>query len=651
MRITSIQNYNILTYKAKKVSNNKNNLVSDSISTTDINYSYPISINFTSQYKFKDSDALMYKDMDSMLHGEILEVKQELALVPLDNHNQPANAEFDSPNIDLSKFPLKQRLIIKKYAANPNLKKLLEMEKTASSNDAVIQSILGRETLLIKKYDAQTYDKFIDSNSSNEEKLNAFGVALVFLSSAMKKADSKELKQILDAICDFRNSVSSMDSLLNGDCSNETKRLFDIAKEYWYKYELPELMDSEFQKMIYIEEATNQNEILQNSKTYINLPIDEKYYVARYFQNQKGTIKQDDPMIDILSNRTIVDTASVIREMANKISVDESSFYNEINNSYSSIRSEDGIDRFSKYNLSGKNQDDDISLLNLYLLLFDRSDLTLESDKSRIADFFSGISDEQLQEANNAIIEEWEQNYLPEKMDREASFKAYETDVNTQIIKELKQINENLGHIVVKLDNISISLDQIVSNMDRMYAKFENPSVQTQELQQTNALYIEAMKSGLANMTPEQAQRVMQAFKNDGIKYLDAIESKTTNPQNKAMINNMRQTIYKSSNPMSVVSRLEGYAPILMLNQGLTIGRKAIMRNAHRIAEHRLMQQGMTATAAKQAATAEAAAGGVGLSASTIAATAAASALVVGMYGIYKASNIHNQFSDLYFGE
>ena len=41
------------------------------------------------------------------------------------------------------------------------------------------------------------------------------------------------------------------------------------------------------------------------------------------------------------------------------------------------------------------------------------------------------------------------------------------------------------------LDNISISLDQIVSNMDRMYAKFENPSIQTQELQQTNSLYIE----------------------------------------------------------------------------------------------------------------------------------------------------------------
>ena len=651
MRINSIQNYNISTYKVKKVSNNKINQVSNSISATDINYSYPININFASQYKFKNSDVLMYKDMDSMLRDEVLEVKQELALVPPDNHNQPANVEFDCPNIDLSKFPLKQRLIIKKYATNTNLKKLLEMEKIVSSNNSIIESILGKETLLIKKYDAETYDKFIDSNSSNEDKLNAFGVALVFLSSAMKKANPKELKQILDAICDFRNSVYSIGSLLNGDCSKETKRLFNLAKECWYKYELPELMDGEFQKMIYIEETTNQNEILQNSKTYINLPVDEKYYVARYFQNQKGAIKQDDPMIDILSNRTIADTATVIKEMANKISVDESSFYNEINNSYSSIRSEDGIDRLLNYNLSGKNQGDNISLLNLYLLLFDRSDLILESDKSRITDFFFGISNEQLQEANNAIIEEWEQNYLPGKMDREAAFKAYETDVNTQIIKELKQINENLGHIVVKLDNISISLDKIVSNMDRMYAKFENPSVQTQELQQTNALYIEAMKSGLANMTPEQAQRVMQAFKTDGIKYLDTIESKTTNPQNKAMINNMRQTIYKSSNPMSVVSRLEGYAPILMLNQGLTIGRKAIMRNAHRIAEHKLMQQGMTAIAAKQAVTAEAAAGEIGLSPGTIALTAAASALVVGMYGIYKASNIHNQFSDLYFGE
>ena len=117
------------------------------------------------------------------------------------------------------------------------------------------------------------------------------------------------------------------------------------------------------------------------------------------------------------------------------------------------------------------------------------------------------------------------------------------------------------------------------------------------------------------------------------------------------MINNMKQTIYKSSNPMSVVSRLEGYAPILLMNQGLTIGRKAIMKNARRIAEQKLMRQGMTAAEAKQAASAAAAAGGTGLSASMIAATAAIAALTVGMYGIYKASNIHDQFSDLYFGE
>jgi len=184
-----------------------------------------------------------------------------------------------------------------------------------------------------------------------------------------------------------------------------------------------------------------------------------------------------------------------------------------------------------------------------------------------------------------------------------------------------------------------------------MYAKFENPSVQTQELQQTNALYIEAMKSGLANMTPEEAQRVMQAFKTDGIKYLDVLDSKTTNPQNKAMINNMRQTIYKSSNPMSVVSRLENYAPIPIMQHGIGAITRGINKSKIQYAAEKLTAQGYTTAQAYSLAKQQAMAGELAMPASTAVGVTAIAAIAIGLYSIYKASNMHKEFIDLYFGE
>ena len=230
-------------------------------------------------------------------------------------------------------------------------------------------------------------------------------------------------------------------------------------------------------------------------------------------------------------------------------------------------------------------------------------------------------------------------------------FKAHETDANTQIIKELKQINENLGKIVIRLDGISISLNQLVANMDRLYAKFDNPQEKTKELSQAGALYIEAMKDGMANLTPEQSKQLLNAFKTEGVRYLDVLSDKTSDPESKKMINGLKQTIYKANNPSTVVARLENYAPILLLNQGITMGRKAITHSAFSRAKEEFMCKGMQEEAAKQMASRKIAEEGAALSAGAITGFTIAAVAAIGLYGIYKASNVHKQFGDLYFGE
>ena len=497
-------------------------------------------------------------------------------------------------------------------------------------NDAIIQSLFRKEVMLSQRYENQTFGKFSDPNATNDEKLKAFATALVFLSMSMKKASPAELKETLKNIAEFKSATNTAIDEDDADKNRtQTKNLFDTAKQYWSKKHLPELMDEEIKKMIFIENAINNNDTLQGLKTFKDLSIDEKYFVAQYFENQKGAHHHDDPMVDILTNRTIPDITAVIQEMQKKVSVDESAFFGEINNVFDTIQDEEGIERLAHFNVSGRNSDDNMSLLNLYLMILGKGELTEETDHSKILEFFSSVSKADIEDANKMLKEGWRDTILPAKVDKEAAFKAYETDADTQIIKELEKINENLGKIVIKLDDISISLHQLVANVDRIYAKFDNPVQKSEELQQKNRLYVEAMKSGVDNLSPEESKKVLEAFKTDGIRYLDVLLEKTTSPENKKAINDIKQTIYRANNPSTVVARLEGYAPILVMNQAMNLGRKAVTH------------------AAKE----QAAGGTAAMSGTSIAATAGIAAVVVAMYGIYKASVVHKEFTDLYFGE
>lgn len=648
MRISSIQYSGVKYVKnTPKIKENKTVTVPQK-TVTSIRQPY-FYVNFGSINDNKSTDPHLYKDLTSILNAEMLKVKEELSLMPV-NMAMPDNPS-NEPNIDLSNLSLKQRNIVKKYATSSALKKLLEMEKEGSSNEIIIQNILAKEVNLINKYNSLTFKKFTDNNSTKEEKLESFSTAMFFLGETMKRATNEELKEILSAVVDFKDSVNSMEMLLSDDCYEKTKKLFELSENYWRKYNLTELMEEQFKKMIYTEEITNNYLKLQNSKTYTCLPSDEKYFVAKYIENQKNDLKEDDPILEILSNRTIPDIPAVIKEMSNKISTDEEIFYYVINNSYDFIRSKDGIEKLKELNLCGKNQDDDINLHDMYLLFFERTDLIAKSDDEKVLDFFKTISNEELNKANEEIVKEWFDNYLPAKLDKEVMFKAHETDVNTQIIKELKQINENLGNLTIKLDEMTIPLSEVVSNMDRMYAKLDNNPEKTQRLQESSSMYLEAMKNGFSQMTPEQCKQIMKTLKNDGIAYLNTLETKTSDPQSRAIISGMKQTIVKANNPMSVVTKLEGYAPIPILNRGIAIIQKGIRNSNIKASVDNMVSQGINEEQALTLAKNNALKGELPMAPVSIAKIGCWSALAAGLYGIYKASNVHQQFSDLYFGE
>lgn len=649
MRISPVSYFTARNLKTtKNISSTKERYVYNLPYQNKAAFLLPFNISFGSRVNVPNDNARVYTEavklLDDLVENSRYEAKADIP--------KQAADKKEPLLLDFSKYPLSQRLIFQKYANSQHLKELLEIQSATMTKSEIAQSLLNKEVALTRKFNQDTYEKFTSPNSNQEERLEAFALSLAFLSLAIKNSDSKKLSEILTAIANFKNAVEISSFQDNSQALVEsTKRLFDLSCEYWKKEYLPPIIDEEIGKIIFIENAASKHKTLQDLKVFRELPLDEKYFVAQYFENQNGIVYSDDPMLEILQNRTIPDISSIISEMRKKASIDNDDFLSKINNLNGLLKTPQGVTELSCYYVGDKNLENSISLLTLLLLIMNKPELIEEQDFDKIADSFKDVPEEEVTGAAELIKQEWQNSYLPAIIDKEAMFKAHETDANTQIIKELKQINENLGKIVIRLDDISISLNQLVTNMDRLYAKFDNPQEKTKELSQAGALYIEAMKDGMANLTPEQSKQLLNAFKTEGVRYLDVLSDKTSDPESKKMINGLKQTIYKANNPSTVVARLENYAPILLLNQGITMGRKAITHSAFSRAKEEFMCKGMQEEAAKQMASRKIAEEGAALSAGAITGLTIAAVAAIGLYGIYKASNVHKQFSDLYFGE
>ena len=180
-----------------------------------------------------------------------------------------------------------------------------------------------------------------------------------------------------------------------------------------------------------------------------------------------------------------------------------------------------------------------------------------------------------------------------------------------------------------------MSLTDYISNLDSVSSKFQNPVEDSIEIQRNTGMQIEEMLSSVDKLSDEEEQKLMDAFKDDGIKYLDILLSNTKDKAVENMLKDLKTVIKEEKRPSMILARLEGYATMSVMSS-------LIHGNSH-------IATASAAHSLNSVSGASASAGGL-LGSILDPHTLAFAAVVAGLYSIYSASQTHKEFSDMYFG-
>lgn len=496
-------------------------------------------------------------------------------------------------------------------------------------NSLYEQVLTKRKADFIDEFNKNAENLYYNPKATNEDKIKAVEFAYSFVADKAKKYKEPE------KLGDYLNSLNlSVDYGHTVFADNSIKNIFKEAKEYWEEEYLPVLLQKEKAHIQFIKKAKEKLPLLNELKGFYDLSVSDKFFVAKYFEINDFKLFRDDPMTKIITDHTIKNKEALLNEIKQKIVIDTEIFAEKLNQIQELILSENGIDDMSTYTIQGKNKDDETNLLNLFLTAIDKKNL-YGKDKNSLLEYFKTLNETDINKAIDNIRKTWFLKYVPLKLENETSYQAYKTDIHVRNNTELKKINKQLEQINIKLDKISMSLTDYISNLDGVSAKFQNPVEDSLEIQRNTGIQIEEMLSSVDNLSDEEEQKLMDAFKDDGIKYLDILLNNTKNKAVENMIKDLKTVIKEEKRPNMILARLEGYATM------------AVMSNLMHGSSH--AASAAAAHAVNTSAGATAGAGGL-LGSIFDPCTLAFAAVVTGIYSIYSASQTHKEFSDMYFG-
>lgn len=592
------------------------------------------------------------------------------AFLPISfNGSKPSEIELQKNIADVL-TELKQKYVQEKFKADKegpqnSKQKLLigELLDIISKNEfkdlkveesRILKHLDNKSIELNDKFSSETYRVFTNSSSTKDEKFKSFKVASSFVEEEYLKSEpseSAQIKTLLDEYLELSNRAVNKGHTIY--TQNVTKKFFLTAKKYWSQKYLPKLLDAELEKMIFVEKSIQKSPALNKLKTFNDLSLDDKYLVSKYYENNNYQIYDDDPMQKILNDRTIENKAVLIEEIRNKMVLDTENFSETLNAVNTLRNTKEGIQALDDFKIPRKNNDEKLSLLNIYLIALGQKELCFEDNDEKF-NYLSTLDKKELNLATEKIQKDWHEKYLPIDLDKEVDFQAYKTDIQVGIKNELFKINENIGQIKLKLDKIELSLTELVSNVDRIYAKFKNPVEDEAQMQKKANLYLESMKSGIEKLNDKDQEKVLLAFKTEGIRYLDVVLKNSKDEASKKMLNDLKGTISRAQRPNAVLAKFESLGTIFVMNQAMNLFRGAppqavahtvnALTTPQTFAGFPVHQPYMgVSDVAQSSALMTALAGGATIAAITVA--------IMGIYGVYRATSVHKEFSDMYFGE
>jgi len=411
---------------------------------------------------------------------------------------------------------------------------------------------------------------------------------------------------------------------------------------------LPDILKAELEKMIYIENVKEKCPHLEKLMSFSNLPLDDKVFVAQYYENNQYKEYDDEPLNRILKTRSIEDKSKIITEMRSKLLLDAQIFNEHLVMLQNLSDNFENASKLDEYKMS-PYKSDNFSLLDYALKVSGQEDLIYENMESKI-EYLVNLNKDEIMELTERIKKDWFEIYLPEKINKEVEYQTYITDPDVKIIDELIKINANLERIYVKLDKIDLSLSEFITNIDRIALKMNNPVEGSEKLQQQTALTIDNMKRGLSNSDEKQNKKVMESFKTEGIDYIDLLLKTNKDAATEAMLTDMKDTITREKRPSAVMARIEGIATMMMVNS-VMCGARGSQQAALQHKVNSLTTPNTIDAQLSNSGVSDAGQGGLGLSALINPKMMIIAAVVIGLYGIYKSAQVHKEFSDMHFGE
>lgn len=589
MRINSINNIQYKTY-IKKTENNSNPVFNHSKPTNPNSFYFPF-------ISFKGG-------------------KNEISLI-----KQIAESLQDNttPQINQTESHLPQKIVVNDIDS-PIYNEVLKNKKQE----------------LTKSFIDNTKAIYEDPNAGNEEKLKAVQTAYAFIQD--KETKYKEPSSLGDYLNSLSLSVETNHTVFAG---KSLDNLFKNSQQYWETEYLPKLLDKEKNKLQYLEKFFEKRPDFEESKTFNDLSYDDQYFIAKYLEINNFKVYKDDPIVGILKNTAIKDKKDVLNEIRKKIVLDTEIFNDALANVPELLKDNNGIKFLSEYIITGKNEDDKTSLLKSLLVKLNNEKL-LNSTKEEQVEYFESLKPNDINEAIEKVRKEWFLKYVPLKTEKEVAYQSHKNNIHVQNHEQLVSINEQLEKINIKLDKISLSLTEFISNFDRAYAKFPNPVEDSIAIQKNTGLQIEAMYSATKNLNSEEEQRLMNAFKTEGIKYLDILLDNTKDDAVKTMIQNLKKVITEEKKPNAILSKLESYGTMAIMS-GLLHGGATSAAASHTV--NSLVNTDIASgTGLTSVST------GGGISALLNPQALAIVAIAAGLHAITNANKVHKQFSDMYFG-
>lgn len=318
-----------------------------------------------------------------------------------------------------------------------------------------------------RAFDEKSINVIFNKNSSIKEKKEALNFMNNFIYMNLEENNPGKNNSLLK-ISQIQQKIDSLADLESIKIAKkEIMEFYEISKKSFDDLFLDNILKEEQNKLDFISKTEQNFKQLKNIPGYYSLNTDEKYYTAYYFDalskitgDKNKIINTDDFLKKIITDRNIQNPQEIIDNLSKASENAQNDYFNTLNTYFETLNSpyEDEINFPEKITY---HPNYNLSLENIYLSKLGKKNLFFaDIDKQR--NYLKQITGDEANILNEKIKKDWINKELPYAIFKETRKQAFQTSAGIKIYNELKNVNNNLNNIQIKMDNITYSFEKFL---------------------------------------------------------------------------------------------------------------------------------------------------------------------------------------------